>query len=495
MENARQNPFYIKVILGTVFLAISAATTPQAAESASKWRKYPKFVQVILENADPLKHDIGDRLPLFLWPAHGGMVEDESLQEAIVRDLNKRGIAMIATWDPGVNRQKSLEDSMRVARIQQRLGLRVCVNANACMYGFYSGGPDTAHIDPAGKPFFDKSIQGGKIGCPFRIKHRFPVLREKVEFFVNKYHEANLPLDFVFGDWEIDGPLEVNRAWESSRRCVVCQENITAIEDFRVFQKAIREKRSEATRYSYSTPILNKYPNALVGNYAVYPNDGYRYWYDYFEVFYDAHPHRKDQLATYREWFDDYPLTGYSMAMPVIYPWARIHDWYDFPSTDYRWVHNMLLIASNAGKHTASSTPIIPFIHWNTVFDPGKPDSRIQQLSENAYKEMLWHALLRGTDTFFMWCPENQAAREVALAHAAWAESLEYRDWLDRGKPITFDIPNSQVPVISGLRIGDRVLARRTDFDNTHAEPIRINVDGKVLMIPRRTGNQILQLP
>ena len=495
MENIQRNLSFLRLILGTAFLTISVATKTRTAESDSKWENYPEPIRVILENADPLKHDLGKRLPLFLWPAHGGIVENDSLQEAIVRDLKQRGIAMISTWDPGANREKSLQNSMRVARIQQRLGLRICVNANACMYGFFSGDPDSAHIDAAGTPFFDPSIPGGKIGCPFRIKHRFQHVRKKVEYFVNRYREANLPLDFVFGDWEIDGPLEVNRAWEASRRCVVCRENITSIEDFRAFQKAIREKRSEATHYCYSTPILNKYPDALVGNYAVYPNDGFRYWYDYFEVFYDAHPHRKEQLATYREWFDDYPLTGYSMAMPVIYPWARIHDWYDFPSSDYRWVHNMLLIASNAGKHTPASTPIVPFVHWSTVFDPGKPDSRIQQLSEHAYKEVLWHSLLRGTDTFFMWCPENQAAQEVALAHSAWAESLEYRDWLDSGTPITFEVPIDQSPVVSGFRLENRVMVRRTDFDDAHPEPIEINVDGNPLKIPRRAGNQILRLP
>ena len=396
---------------------------------------------------------------------------------------------MIASWRWD-NKTRALTDSLRIARIQQKLGLEVCINANACMYGFFNGDEATAHIDDQGNPFFDPSIPG-KIGCPFRINHRYEAMREQIDYFVRAYKQAALPIDFVFGDWEIDGPLEVNRAWETAKRCVVCREHIPNIERFEAFQKVVRLKRSEVTRLCYAQPILSRYPQALVGNYAVYPHDGYRYWLDYFETFFAGHPHRMDQRAPCRKWYDDFPITDYTFAMPVYYTWGRIFGWYDFENTDYRWFYNMLRVASNAGEHTDPCIPIIAFVHWHTVDPPDESTS----MSEWAYKEFLWHALLRGTDTFFMWAPAQQYAKETDLVHQVWSEALTYADWLNEGAPIIFHVPSSQGPVVSGLRRGDRVLVRRTDFNDNDTSPFTIMVDQLSCAVPRADGRcQILQL-
>lgn len=452
----------------------------------TEWTGFPDIILTVLENAQPLAHPQEGRLPLFLWPVHGGTVQDEALQERIIRALEARGIAMIGTWNFG-NRERSLADSMQIARIQQRLGLRVCVNANDCLYGFFDGNERTAHLNARGEPFFDASIPG-KIGCPFRLQHRYRPMREKVEIFARAYERAGLPLDFVFGDWEIDGPLEINRAWEAAKQCRICRQNLEAIEDFRAFQRQVRTERCKATRQCFAEPILSRYPAALVGNYAVYPNDGFRYWYDYFEVFYAAHPHRRDHAATYREWPNDFSLTGYTMAMPVVYPWARISDWYDFASHDYRWFYNMLLVGSNAGRHSDPGTPTVPFVHWHTVFDGATADSPVRPMSREAYGELLWHLLLRGADSFFMWCPDEQAGLETRLVHQVWAAALEYQSWLEHGKPITFAVPAQPGPVVSGLRVDNEVLVRRTDFGSSAGQDLTLEVGNRTLVVPPGDG-------
>ncbi len=146
---------------------------------------------------------------------------------------------------------------MRIARIQKKLSLPVCINANSCMSWFFNKDEKTAHLDDAGEPFFDPSFSVAKVGCPFRIDHRYDAVTEQIEYFLRAYQAAELPVDFIFGDWEFDGPLEVNRAWEASKRCTVCREQIPGIDDFNEFQKAIRVKRGEATRtcYSGSDPV------------------------------------------------------------------------------------------------------------------------------------------------------------------------------------------------------------------------------------------------
>jgi len=449
--------------------------------------EYPQAIKTILNCTQPIETALGNRMPLLLWPVHAGVVQDEKIQEAIIRDLNSRGIAMIATWNPG-KRQQSLADSLRIARIQQKMGLPVYVNAVACMYAFYDGQPSSAHLDERSKPFFDPSIPGGKIGCPFRIQHRYPELTEQVAFFVRAYQEAEVPLNFVFGDWEVDGPLEVNRAWEASQRCTVCQERIPDIDSFESFQKAVRVARSHATKNCYVAPILSHFPEALVGNYGVYPHDGYRYWYDYFETFVGYQPHATDQRAFYRKWYDEFPQTGYTFAMPVVYPWARAFLWYDFESSDYRWFYNMLRVASNAGSHTSSEIPIISFVHFRPIYEPDPQDKSIRPMSRMAYKELLWHMLLRGSDTMFLWCQVANAETEIPPLHETWTESLEYSDWLQHGQPAAFDVPKAQGPVVSAVRLGNRLLVRRSDFGETHQGPVDLEVDGHIIKVPRMPG-------
>jgi hypothetical protein len=486
------------IIISLTIILLWSTTVSTTGAQAVDVTDFPEPARVIIENTRPLEHPRGDRLPLLLWPAHGAVVEDAALQERIVRALDERGVAVIASWsyeesNPALG-QKSLADSLRVAEIQKKLGMPVCVNANAIMYGFFTNEPDTSHIDENGDPIRDKSIPG-RTGCPFRMDHRYGPMRKKVEFFVSAYREAGVPLDFVYGDWEIDGPLEINDAWDAAKRCVACRENISGLDRFENFMEAVRKKRSEATRLCYSEPILAAYPKVLVGNYAVYPHDGNRYWFDYFETFVPHHPHWMDRRAPCRRWYDEFPLTGYTFAMPVVYPWARTWGWYDFENGDYRWFYNMLLAATNAGKHTRPGVPVIPFVHWHTVFEPDPGDKTIRQMSPWAYQELLWHMLLRGHDTFFLWCRTEENPREVALLHGTWAQSLTYADWLDHGTPISFDVPTEPGTVVSGLRMGDRVIVRRTDFDDSDANPVTISVDGRQLVVPVAAGAmQVVEL-
>jgi hypothetical protein len=229
-----------------------------------------------------------------------------------------------------------------------------------------------------------------------------------------------------------------------------------------------------------------------VGNYAVYPHDGWRYWYDYFEYYVEGQPFKADQGAKYRQWHNDFPGTGFTFAMPVIYTWYPTFQWYDFGNPDYRWFYNMLLEGSSVGKSTPANIPIITFVHWHTTSPPEKPDPAVKQFSGEKYQELLWHLLLRGTDTFFLWCPEKEDAREIELLHPVWAAAQEYGEFLEKGTPVSYEVPQRPGPVVSGLRLGNRVLVRRTDFDGDTA-PVDIMVGGKKLSVKPMPGKcQIL---
>jgi hypothetical protein len=487
--------FVVWIITFSLSLAATPLTIFTNANEPSDWRDFPAGVRTVLKNSKPLSNSLGDRMPLYLWAVHDGMVDDDALQRRIVSALETRGVAMISTWNTNA-RDKSLEQSLRIARIQKNLGLPVSVNATSCMYSFFNGDPSTAHIDRQGKPFFDDSISGGKIGCPFRLSKRIQPMRDQIAPFVAAYKEAGLPLDLVFGDWEIDGPLDVNRAWEASQKCKVCCAMINNIDQYNEFQKTVRIKRSELTRKCYSEPILDHFPTALVGNYGVYANDGYRYWYDYFERFELSVPHRLDQRAPYRTWYQVYPLTGYTMAMPVVYPWVRTYHWYDYRNPEYRWFYNMLLVASNAGKSSSEETPLVPFVHWHTVFAPDEDDKSVQAMSRWAYQELLWHMLLRRASTFFLWCTASEAPVEIELVHKVWSDSLEHKEFLTYGKPFSFQVPETEnEPVVSGLIRGNQALVRRTDFSKESVGAVEIKIGKQTLTVPRKDGlNQVIEL-
>jgi len=471
----------IALMLNTAHLCKAQVLSKiEGKQTAAKW---PSHIQTVLDATEPLKYDRAGRLPLYLWQAMDpGPLEQEAAEE-LVKKLDKRGVGLVTSWDPN-KREKSLAESLTIAKAQKKLGLRVNINATKCLYSFFNGDERTAHIDDQGRPFWDESFgkrqssseRSRRMGCPFALDFRRPYIREQLEYFVRAFKQADLEVDFIFVDWEIDGPIEFNEAHAASKRCQRCRENIENIDDFEEFQKVLRKLRCELQREVYAEPIKKNFPKALVGNYGVYPHGGYRYWYDYYEYYVEGQPALTDQRAKYRKWYHEFGETGYTFAMPVVYTWERIFDWYDYADTDYRWFYNMLLVASNAGQHTEASIPIISFVHWHTI----KSDSsagQVQQFSEEKYRELLWHMLLRGTDTFFLWCRKNEAAKEIQLVYQVYAEAQQYGEFLSNGKPINFSVSKQPGTIISGLRLGgplkDRVLIRRTDFVSRKAGSLK----------------------
>ena len=469
------------IFIISLILIFAGCTTP--AERKIKW---PEKIQAIIDNTTVLKYDRAERLPLYLWPAIDPGILTDDMAESLIAEMDRRGIGIVCSWGMD-DTSKVLAQCLPIARAQKKLGQRINISATSLLDSFFDGEESTAHIDADGKPFFDDSFGDHKMGCPFALDSRKEVIRKRVEQFVSRYKREGLSVDFIFTDWEIDGPLEVNHAYEASKRCVTCCRHLGKDFTFEKFQKTMREMRAYLQSYSYSEPVLSLFPHALVGNYAVYPGDGYRYWYDYFEYYADGQPFIADQRARYRKWYNDFPLTGFTFAMPVIYPWAGIYNWYDFDNSDYRWFYNMLLNASEAGRSTPRSVPVISFVHWHTIFEGSGPDSTIRQLSGECYQELLWHMLLRGSNTFFLWCMDNENQEEVKLLHQVYAEAQEYGKFLDNGIPITFDLPSEPGTVISGLILGDSVLVRRTDFDQNH-DNVSIMAGTTMIDVPYAPG-------
>ena len=170
------------------------------------------LIEVILENTRPLLRERGKRLPLYVWYAQDPGAAGEKELESIIRKLEKRGIALVSSWNHG-RRDESLEASIKIASIQKRLGLTISINANSLLHRFYDGDPSTAHLSEKGETFFDKSFaENVNIGCPFAVNHRYGKIKERFEWFAREFRKKNLSVDFVFADWEIDGLINTGRS-------------------------------------------------------------------------------------------------------------------------------------------------------------------------------------------------------------------------------------------------------------------------------------------
>ena len=70
--------------------------------------------------------------------------------------------------------------------------------------------------------------------------------------------------------------------------------------------------------------------------------------------------------------------------------------------------------------------------------------------------------------------------------------SSEVRVWANgfirRGVPVEFEVPAKPGPVVSGLRLGNRVLARRTDFGTENEDKLVTLTDGDIVSVDSKTG-------
>ena len=477
----------MRALMAAATIAAVVCIANASAQEAKRMTQ-AEITEAVLKQTKPLAHPRGDRIPIRASRLEGLWTDDDAEVERVLRELDARGIAMNARWSPG-NREKSLAEGLRLARIQKRLRLGIGINANACMHSFCNGEERTFHVAEDGSLFYDDSFGARhKMGCPFALKHRWPAIEEQIEYFLRAYKDEGLDVEFIYLDWEIDGPIEWNGAWANSKKCTRCRHNIPKIEDFTEFQRALRTLRCDMQREVFSETVKRYYPKALMGNYSVYPHDGWRYWYDYYEQFAEGAPFKADQRAKYRPWFQEFPLTGYTFAMPVVYTWYPTFGWYDFDDPDYRWFYNMLLVATNACKSTPADVPIISWVHWHTTSPPPEPTiPDLKQFSEQKYQELLWHMLLRGTDGLMMWCRDVETAKEMQLLQEVYAGALEHKEFLDRGEPVSFDVPSKPAPVVSGLRLGDRLLVRRTDFGDAGGR-VTLRVGERSVDVPRAEG-------
>jgi hypothetical protein len=88
-------------------------------------------------------------------------------------------------------------------------------------------------------------------------------------------------------------------------------------------------------------------------------------------------------------------------------------------------------------------------------------------MSRERYREVLRHLWLRGVAAMQVFAPrmksyEDMALPEIADAVAIYDEMLAFREFLDKGEILTYDVPPEQDDGVlwSGLRLGNRAIVR-----------------------------------
>ena len=475
----------IAVVIVTVAL-VSSSVAGEAAKETTP-------LQAALANTKPLEHPQGDRPPLVLWTPDLPATAGDAELEQVIKDLKARGIGLLHRW--GGDADEASAAGIRIGKLQRKLGMPVLVDGTGLAHGFFTGDEKMGHVDADGKHFRDTSFFWSP-GCPFTLEERFAEKRKAFADYARRYRQAGVAIDYWMGDFEFDGPNEWNDGWAAAKKCTVCREKIPNIDtDFAAFQKAVRDIRTRMQREAWVEPLRAAFPAIRIGNYGMNPHDGFRYWSDFYENPSTDLPHKMDGKAIYRPWADEFKGSGYTIAMPVIYTWFRIWDSYTFENKQYRWFSNMLREASSVGRSKSAGLPVIAFVHWSTTNPPKELPAGFEPMSEATYEELLWHMLLRGTTGFAMWSPPNETAVEVQPVHRVYAASLQYADFLSKGVPQVFDVPEQPGTVVSAVRLGRKLLARRTDFAESD-KPVEIKVDGKSVVIPPKAKEcLVLDLP
>ncbi|MEA3403195.1 MAG: hypothetical protein U9R79_18275 [Armatimonadota bacterium] len=477
----------IIALMSTALIALHTTADAQERRMTAE-----DVIRELIEEVPPLENARAGAIPIRGSRLEGWLPEDDEEAKEVLRGLDARGLAMCAHVTPGD--EERMAESLRMSRLQQELGLEVGVHASRAMYSFFNGDESTAHLAANGVPFFDDTFGSRKMGCPFRLEHRKDDIKAQFRAFLEPYREAGIEIDFLYLDWEIDGPIEWNGAWQHSRGCTVCREHIPDIDDFASFQNALRQIRCELQRECCVEVVQEYFPEALIGNYSVYPHGGVRYWYDYYEKLPPGAPYIRDQRAKYRPWYHEFGPCGYTFANPVVYTWYATWSWYpEWDNDDYRWFYNLLKVGTNAGRHTPQEVPLITWVHWHTTAPPADAEP-VPQMSEWAYQELLWHLYLRGSDGLMMWCRTEETTKEISLMVEVLDGMLAHREFIGAGEPVIFHVPNRPGTVVSGLRLGEELLVRRTDFTDDR-EPITGRVGDRVVSIPRADGQtQIIDL-
>ncbi len=440
-------------IVCALSLLYTGHDTSAAADAGPIAWDMASFVRVV----NPMRHDPGGRLPLFLWnvplPRDAALVKmrrDGTLRRAI-EQMAERGfvptVEMGWEWTP--------EGALAMAETLREAGRPVYLlipDAQLIERGAYGdtsvwiAGPDAA--------------AGGRQ----RLWPCLPLAdprpsAARVRDLLLPFKDAGIAVSGVWFDDEAL-PHPWNGVYEAQVGSAACRRHYPpgALADWTPFQRYVLELRTVLQSAVMADAVHAVFPGALVGNYYEFASSA-------------AVPFVDERGNVY----PPRSLGRLDALMPSAY--ANTIHLARHSGTDQRptqeWADRtyfflLLRTVSTANANKPRGKVSVPYV---SRFVPDDPAPRVRfGMSQPVYRELIRHVLLRGSDGLYLFnlgypgspVTPAESFESVEDARAVYDELLAHREFLDRGRPMTYAVPAiDREPVIwSGLCLADRCLVR-----------------------------------
>jgi len=409
---------------------------PPAPAQDIPWNRW------LLDCVPPLRHERGGRWPLVFW--HGP--QWEVVSDADLTAYAARGVV------PTV--RLVTEDIPRAQRLQ-RLGLPVIA-----LEGKGRGWP----YDQAGDAKLWALDLPPEAGIPDWWRREPDPLRldlwaraaDYIRGVLRAYQAGGVTLDAAWLDYEGHPSMQDYEALLAApkARAKVPAAALATPQAFFAYRRQLWIQLMSAY---VAGPIREFYPSASVANWVHLlssPEHAVQSWDNW------NHPDLSATLFTATN-----PVAyGIDVAFQSNWPTGREPD---HASVDRAYMHILLREVSVDAQNRALKAPYLHAVPWVARWVRDLDDRRTPVMSRAAYREALRHLWLRGTAAMQVFNPLRSSHPAESLAElqdavAVYDELLAWRDLLDHGEVMNYQVPrpDDQGLLWSGLRTADTALVR-----------------------------------
>jgi hypothetical protein len=303
---------------------------------------------------------------------------------------------------------------------------------------------------------------------------------ERVQALLRPYRDAGIP---VLGVWFDDEalPHPWNGIHAAQQASAECRGHYPAgvLDDWRRFWRYTYELRTRLLSDALADPVHATFPGARVGNWAEFASSEKVPVVDERGNMYPPRPWGRLDVVMPAAYANTANLPAHFAAQePVTQERAdRIH------------LTLMLRSLSTVNANKPAGVLSLAFVSRLVV---DNPDPRFRfGLSRSLYREFIRHALLRGSDGLYLFnlgypgspVTPAESFASVEDARAVYDELLAYREFLDHGRPMTYNTPplGHDGAFWSGRCVADRCLIRT----------VRLGVAGQSLVLSLFPGAQV----
>jgi hypothetical protein len=439
---------------GTWGVGLAAMLLPRASGGEEKKNGvlYPKrrspeskkfsWYETVLEKIPRLKHDRGSRWPLITWEGFS----TEPQEPNYYQQLLARGLAQHIRIDPKM--------------ISTALAIQHAGSPVIAMEG--GGGPFPASL--AGDPSvwahqFDDGYKPEEYARPCPSLHAgWAKFADKLRDTLRQFKQKGVQIDAVWMDWEND-PLYGADRYEQALHCKRCREILPhkTLDSSKHFMDYTTRKFYDLFGAYYAAPVLEFYPKCSVTNWLAQPStpeDPQPGWSD--------NPGHVQMPPLVTAWNP----TAYGAAS-WIWKSRSKDDRRDQEHVDQVYTNLLLRQCSLTGKLSARWAPEKESIPWVNRWVSEPPELAYPVMTRERYREVLRHVWLRGVAAMQVFNPrmkgfEDMALPEVEDAAAVYDDMLAFREFLDNGQVLTYEVPRAQDDGViwSGLRLKNRAVVR-----------------------------------